>query len=99
MLTFLATIYVPVAFVTVSHYVNRLSKPIYCKQEIDYQLVIHGNELDTWPVARESREHAGQFQPSSLGLEVVHRGFNASRPCYNHTSDSSWSFRIKEGYS
>ena len=46
LLTFLASIYVPVAFVTVSHHVTRVSKTIYCEQGVDYRLVIHGNELD-----------------------------------------------------
>ena len=96
LLTFLASVYVPVAFVTVSHHVNRVSKTIYCEQEVDCRLVIHGNELDPRPLARE---HAGQHQPSSLGLKVVHRDFSATRPYYNHTSNSSWSFRYKERYS
>ena len=99
LLTFLASIYVPVAFVTVSHHVNRVSKTTHCEQEFDFRLVVHGNELDPRPMARVSREHAGQHQPSSLGLKIVHRDFSATRPCYNHTSNSSWSFRFKERYS
>ena len=99
LLTFLASIYVPVAFVTVSHHISRVSTTIYCEQEVDYRLVIHGNELDPRPMARDSHEHAGQHQPSSLGLKVVHRDLSATRPYYNHTSNSSWSFRFKERYS